>query len=174
VLAVWGNSTKGANERIGGVSCKSAGEAVGVTARQLIEAIQRGGAAICSRWWRPFCRPRPACRSGRRRPAHLGRRIPAAVDLDQLILPSGSRPGPRHEPPVLERLGARSSMVLATLRAAMQFLETTSLVIGPLMVVRRRCLGRRTGVGVLVLEQQPPSATVMRAGMRNASQTRRW
>jgi hypothetical protein len=39
------HSTKGANEKSGGVSCKSAGEAVGVTARQLIEAIQDGVAA---------------------------------------------------------------------------------------------------------------------------------
>jgi hypothetical protein len=71
-----GNSTAptGANERIGGVSCKSAGEAVGITARQLVEAIQRGGWWPIYRWWRPACRPqpacrpRPACRIGRRRP----------------------------------------------------------------------------------------------------------
>jgi hypothetical protein len=33
----------------GGVSCNSAGEAVSVTARQLIEAIQRGMAAYLQR-----------------------------------------------------------------------------------------------------------------------------
>jgi len=47
VPAVGGTAQhKGADERIGGVSCKSAGEAVSVTARQLIEAIQRGGGGL--------------------------------------------------------------------------------------------------------------------------------
>jgi hypothetical protein len=48
VPAVGGEQhrTKGGErENRGGVSCKSAGEAVTVTARQLTEAIQRGVAA---------------------------------------------------------------------------------------------------------------------------------
>jgi hypothetical protein len=46
-------------------------------------------------------------------------------------------------------------MVLTSWRAATQFLDTTSLVIGPLTVVRGRRLGRLTRLGVLVLEQEP-------------------
>jgi hypothetical protein len=38
--------------------------------------------------------------------------------------------------PVLEAWAAWSSMVLASFSAATQFLDTTSLVIGPLTVVR--------------------------------------
>ena len=39
------------------------------------------------------------------------------------------------QPPVLEGLGGRSSILLACWRAATQFLDTTSLVIGPATVV---------------------------------------
>jgi hypothetical protein len=46
VLAVGGTAQhQGRTKESGGVSCKSANEAVSVTARQLIEAIQDGMAA---------------------------------------------------------------------------------------------------------------------------------
>jgi hypothetical protein len=90
VLAVGGTAQHqgGERENRGAFPAKSAGEAVSVTAPQLIEAIQRGGGGLFAAGdgllvglgllVEPVGAGQP----------HLGRLIPAAVGLDQLILPS--------------------------------------------------------------------------------------
>jgi hypothetical protein len=75
-------------------------------------------------------------------------------------------------PPVLEGLGGPVQDG-ASLRAATQFLETTSLLIGPLMVVRGVAWDGSPDSAVRSWNCSQPRATAIRAGMRKASQTRR-
>jgi hypothetical protein len=114
-----------------------------------------GWRPIC-RWWRPSCRSRLACRTGRRRPTHHGGLVPAAASLGQadLALPVVVY-GLGMQPPVLERLGG-------PIQHRACFLEGGHTVLGDDLPGDRatdggpgRCLGRRTWLGVLVLEQQP-------------------
>jgi len=64
-------------------------------------------------------------------------------------------------------------MMLASWTAATQFLDTTSLVIGPLTVVRGVAWDDSPELASWSWNNSQPSATAMSAGTRKASQTRR-
>ena len=88
MLAVEGTAQHhgGRTRESGGVSCKSAGEAVSVTARQLIEAIQRGGGGLFAGGGGLFVDLGLFVEAVGAGQPHLGGLVPAAASLGQADL----------------------------------------------------------------------------------------